>query len=173
MVLICLAKTGKDDESIVEYKGKPLPGQVCFQLPSYDVGGNGSLPTEDDWQKGLKIALLSQSTTADSDAVGTMMVRVEDEEEEGPRGCAASSFRSSTRGGVEGGSSSLTTTTGGMPYVGCHNGFHDGVLSPQGGIFILQATPIRASIETRVHLVWTRVRRISLRRRNREARRRR
>ncbi|KAL3783722.1 hypothetical protein ACHAW5_008802 [Stephanodiscus triporus] len=118
VVLICLAKTGKDDESIVEYKGKPLPGQVCFQLPSYDVGGNGSSPTEDDWRKGLEIALLSQSTTTDSDAVGTMMVRVEDKEEEGSRGCAASSFRSSTRGGVEGGSSSLTTTTGGMPYEG-------------------------------------------------------
>ena len=106
MVLICLAKTGKDDDGIVEYKGKPLPGQVCFQLPSYDVGGNGSSPTEDDWRKGLGIALLTQSTAIDSDAVGTMMVRVEDEEEEGPRGCASSSFRSSTRG-EEYGESSL------------------------------------------------------------------
>ena len=45
-------------------------GQACFQLPSYDVGGNGSSPTEEDWRIGLGIALLTTRTTSDDDADG-------------------------------------------------------------------------------------------------------
>ena len=127
MVLICLKEDeGGDDDAAsniaeVKFRNKHLK-QVCFQLPSYPIDESNDQLTEEAWWNGLSSALLYPEDAANGAIIRVHATLDKADYLKGKAG--GYMFKS------EGESGSTSTTTGGMPFVGCYQGFNDGALFP-------------------------------------------